>query len=516
MDTNGEQRGLPCPSSSCSSSDAYVIYPDGHGFCFSCKTRVPSKAEQRMSHSDNVNETSKQFLPYRGISESVVRKYGITSEVDDSGRLIKVHFPYGTGSKTREVKPDGEKDRFYSQGLKGDEGAPLFGMDKFAPGSSKYVTITEGEIDAASAYQMLGNYAVVSVRSASSAKKDCIKALDYLNTFDRIYLSFDNDEPGQTAVAQVASLFDFNKVYHVKHTLKDANDYLQEGKQKEYKATWFAASRFLPSDILSGDESFLEVLEGEDGEVIGTWPFASLQKMTYGFRAGECILLTALEGIGKTEVVRAVEHHILTTTDHNIGIIHLEEGKKRLLEGLAGYHLSEPIHLPECKKEPKEVLDALKEAYGSTDRLHVYSHFGSDDPDTILDRIRFMVSACGCKFVFLDHITMAVTGLKEDDERKILDYLSTALNTMVKDLDFTLILVSHVNDSDQTRGSRNISKVAHTHVHLTRDKEGDDTTRRNITELMVKKNRYGAQTGPGGNLYFDPMTFKLQELGGPV
>ena len=61
------------------------------------------------------------------------------------------------------------------------------------------ITITEGEYDAMSVYQMFGSkYPAISIRSASTAKKDLIENMDYLDSYDRIYLCFDNDGAGQT------------------------------------------------------------------------------------------------------------------------------------------------------------------------------------------------------------------------------------------------------------------------------------------------------------------------------
>jgi len=82
---------------------------------------------------------------------------------------------------------------------------------------------------------------------------------------------------------------------------------------------------------------------------------------------------------------------------------------------------------------------------------------------------------------------------------------------MVQELDFALILVSHVNDEGKTRGSRNISKIANCWIHLDRDQQAPTEEQRNTTHLTFKKNRFGARTGPGGKLLFDLSTFMIEE-----
>src|SRR5690606_28390104 len=242
------------------------------------------------------------------------------------------------------------------------------------------------------------------------------------------------------------------------------------------------------------------------------YPFERLQAMTYGVRTGELVLMTAQEGSGKPEICRALEYHFRKTTDENIGIVHLEEGKARTVKGLVGYELKRPIHLPDFAIPKDEIKKTFRALTKKDERVHVYSHFGSDDPDVILSTIRFLAGSCNCKRIFLDHITMVVSGLAGDDERRALDYISTRLAMMTEELDFTLFLISHVNDEGQTRGSRNISKVADLRVDLSRDIEAADETIRNTTKLTVSKNRFAGKTGPGGQLYFNPETYVLTEV----
>ena len=132
MTCNREQTHIPCPCGR--SSDAYVKYTDGHGYCFSCKAYHPAENGQGMLPSDNTN-TSVEFVAYRGISESTMRKYGAVAEVSGDGHIAAMHFPYGPGAKVRYIR-EGEKDRHTSLNMKDEKATPLFGMDRFPPGSA--------------------------------------------------------------------------------------------------------------------------------------------------------------------------------------------------------------------------------------------------------------------------------------------------------------------------------------------------------------------------------------------
>jgi twinkle protein len=444
----------------------------------------------------------------RALRKSALQKYHVKTAVNADGKPIFVEFHYPNG---RVLSRSIDKAFFKWGGEKTKPGS-LFGQDVWPAGSSKAITITEGAFDAVAVYQMQG-YPAVAVSSTGSAKKECSEAYEYLNSFDKIYLCFDADTPGKEAMADVARMFDFNKVYMVNlsEELNDPNNYLKANKTDDFNKIWWNAKRFLPEGILSTYDEFDRVIDEDVQKPSVPYPFIKLQEMTYGIRSGEMVLFTAQEGIGKTEMFRVLEHHLLRTTDDRIGIIHLEENKARTIKGLVGYEVQAPIHLPDFTIPNGEIKTKFRELTRSDERVHIYSHFGSDDPDIILSTIRFLAGSCGCKYVFLDHITMVVTGLQGDDERRALDYISTRLAMMVEELDFTLFLISHVNDAGQTRGSRNIGKVADLRIDLHRDLTADNEMQRNTTNLVVSKNRYVGKTGPAGRLWFNADTFTLNE-----
>jgi twinkle protein len=483
------------------------VFSDGHSFCFAGHGII-EKGNQSFVETDGFTY---QFVPWRGLTEDTMKFFDVKSKVRDSdGAPLALGFKWPNGRT--QVRSRLEK-AFIMQGEKTTETGNLFGMDKFS-GGGKALTITEGALDAMAVFQMQGSkYPAVSVSSASSAVSDCKRDYEYIDSFERIYLCFDNDEPGQKASAEVASLFDFNKVYVVKLSLNDPNQYLTDpkGDPAKFIKEWWNAKRYVPEGIISSFSEIDDIIDNDGMKPSIPYPFERLQSMTYGIRSGEIVLLKALEGIGKTEIFRAFEYNILKNTDANVGIIHLEEGKARMIKGLVGYELKQPIHLPDRQIPKDEIKKAYRELVGRDDRVHYYTHFGSDDPNIILSTIRFLVAVCGCKYVFLDHITMVVTGLAGEDERKALDYISTRLAMMVEELDFTLFMISHVNDQGQTRGSRNITKVADLVIDLWRDKVADDEEERNTTLMTVEKNRFAGRSGSAGKLLFDPETYTLGE-----
>lgn len=499
----------PCPCGK--SSDAYSESLTA-GHCFSCNKHFPMKEDHQLKDDRNreIKEHSGpftyQFMKWRGVEADTFRRYNCPFKINADGEPVAIAFPYGkNATKIRQFKDK----QFHSTGDMAN--ANLFGSDIFAAGSNACVVVTEGELDALSAFQM-GGVPAVSVRSASSAFVDCSRSLDYLTSFNRVLLAFDNDTPGREATARVAALLG-PKAYHVKFSGKDkdANDFLKRDAVEEFKNILFYARRFIPNEIISSYAEVDKVLHEAKSRPLITYPFPKLQEMTYGIGRG-IILITAQEGQGKTEIVRAIEAHALRTTDYNLGVIHLEESRQRSIQGLAGYELEVPTHLPDFNGSIEDVLQGYKNLTKRDERVYIVNHFDSDDTNAALDLIRFLVVKCECRLIFLDHITQLVSALEGDDERKKLDFFSTKLEQMTQELDFSCILVSHVNDDGKTRGSRYISKVANVRIDLNRDHLNPNPIERNKTFTTVSKNRDGARTGPSSVLYFNPDTFVIKEF----
>lgn len=483
----------------CPSSDAYCEYDDGHGYCYSCNHYKPREGSIE-------DKATYEYLAHRGINKGTFEFYDCKTKIDNDGKPVSIGFKYPNDSYKVRTLPKG----FHTLGDISKAG--LFGRNKFAAGSHKWVIITEGELDALSYYQVV-RCPTVSVRSSSSAKLDTAIDRSWLNSFERIYLAFDADGPGREAARAVANHFDYNKVYDIRFpggTRKDANDYLRAGEDDELRNLFNNAKKFLPDNIISSladlkKELIKPVLKGIP------YPFPTLTDMTYGLRTKEVVLITAQEGVGKTEVTHTLLHNLLKETNDAVGAIFLEESKSRLLQAVVGIELQKPIHLPDCDCTDAEKERALDQVVRSDDRLHVYSHFGSDDADSILDTIRFLVSARGCRWVIFDLISLAVSGLGGDREEKALSYLSGRLALSTQELDYGLIMVSHVNDYGQTRGSRMIGKDCHVRIELDRDLKATDDRLRRTTTVMLSKNRPASRTGPAGKLLFDPLTYTLTE-----
>lgn len=498
------QRHQPCPN--CPSSDAYCEWEDGHGYCFSCQFHKPKEKE----FLEEIY--TYEYIPHRGLNKRTLEKYDIKTKIDKDGRPIADGFFYPNACT--KVRLLDKKDFTWIKPEGVNQVSPdVFGRDRFDAGCHESIIITEGEYDAATLFQVL-DVPVVSVRSATSAASDCIAVRQWLDSFKKVLLAFDGDAAGRRGCADVAKLFDYNKVYVVRFDRhKDANAYLLAGEADELRNIYANARRFIPECVIAVNDEAIETILAERPSVGVPYPWAGLNEKLHGIRTRESVLVTAPPGVGKTEFMQAIEYQLLQETDYNVASIFIELPKADHLRSLASTHLQRPAFLPEHGVPEAAVVAAVKDARKHNDRLYMYSHFGSDDPDVIVDTIRFLVTCCSVRFVLLDHISMVVSGLRnERDERRVFDYLCTKLEVMLKDLDFGLIFVSHINDNGQTRGSRSMEQLCDIRIELSRDIKGES----DIVNMLISKNRPPmTQSGPAGSYKFDKFKRRYFQVESP-
>lgn len=509
-----------CPE--CGSSDALAVYEDNK-HCFSCgyhegDGEIPDKHEVRHAADRNMTplpQGEQIAIKDRAISAGTVNKYKVTVNTNPQSPAGHVYpyFDEDGAHVANKVRRKGEK-AFYWEGDVGR--GVLFGQQLF-PAGGKAITLVEGECDALAGFQLTGSrYPCVSVKSASEAKKNCADNFEYLNSFEKIVICFDNDEPGQKAANQVAQLFAPGKCHIVKLALaKDANDYLMKGLEKEYVNEWFRAPPFMPDGLLIGNDPKLldDIINYKEPHCI-PYPWEGLNRSVYGLRLSELTLFTADTGIGKTTFLKEMEYKLLQDEElkekgYGVGFLHLEEPKRDIALGLMSIHNNKPYHLPDTHKTPEELTEAYRDVV-DTDRVVIWDHFGSNDIDTVLSKIRHMV-ALGCRYIVIDHLTIIVSD-QSGDERKQLDEISTKLKVLTMNLGICVIAVIHINRQGLVRGSAGPEQVSNNVIRLERDKRDPDEWRRNVTRMVVEKCRLSGRSGPCCWVYYDPVTGRLQEL----
>ena len=524
----------PCPS--CSSSDAHHLYDDGHSYCYSCKTRFSNDTAEVIPMNVEVSSSLKSSgqvssIPDRSISKDTVQRFNTLVQLADGGKVthhIYRYFDKDNNHIANKVRNALTK-KFWSEGNISMAG--LFGQNIFNQ-AGKYITVCEGEVDAMSAYELMGSkWPVVSIKNgAASAVENCKQAFNYLNKFETVVLCFDNDAPGKEAAQQVAQLFEPNKCKIMALEFKDANEYLQKGRRESFTQAWWNSKPYTPAGIINLADLGESLYEENYNETC-LYPWPKMNEKTYGMRTGELITFTSGAGMGKSSIIRELMHHIMLSTLDNIGVLCMEENVKHTAFNLMSVEANARLYIKEIRDQytPEQLREWQKKTIDSK-RFYAFDHFGSISNNEILDRVRYMAKALDCKWIFLDHLSILVSGNEEfGDERKSIDVLMTKLRSLVEETGIALLLVSHLRrpagdrghedgrevSLSHLRGSASIAHLSDSVIALERNQQAEDEHEANTTTLRILKNRYTGDTGIACYLHYNKETGRMSQVDNP-
>ena len=514
-------RHAPCPN--CSSRDNLAIY-ENHSYCFGCEqhttfnkdnqptTPIPRKAFKEMI--TGINEA----LPKRKITSETCKKFNYDTAIYN-GRNCHISNYYD-----KQYSLVAQHLRFADKSFKwlGDtDKICLFGQHLWRDGG-RSVIITEGEIDAMSVSQVQGNkYPVVSVPSGSaSAKKYIKRELEWLSKFEKVILMFDNDEAGTRASVECSYILPVKKAYIAKLPAKDANELLVSNLGSKIIDSMWEAKSFSPAGIIQGSETKELLLNDAYVESI-PYLWNGLNQKLNGIRLGELNLLCAGSGTGKSQVCREFAYHLISKK-HKVGYIALEESVKRSIRGIVSVPLNKLLHVPEVRKTIDD-KDIVSEWNKIKDYICFYDHFGSTSPDDVMNQIRFMVKGLDCKVIFLDHISIMISGLETTDERRLIDVTMTQLRKLCEELHCAIFVVSHLKRPEgkfgheegtktslsHLRGSHSLAQLSDAVIGFERNQQHE--TESNMMVCRVLKNRFSGDTGIASTLFYNKDTGRLTE-----
>lgn len=512
------------PCDNCGSSDGNHTYPEGNSYCFVCKASTPApggapRSAPKAERTKGLIEVEVQAIPKRKIGEEAAQKFGY-GYGEYEGRKCQV----ATYRHPKTGRPIAQKLRFAGKDFKvlgNAKAMPLFGAHLWA-GGGRSITITEGEIDALSVSQAWDNkFPVVSIPNGAGGAPEAVKgALEFLETFEKVVLMFDQDEEGAKYALECAALLSPGKAFiaTLPQGAKDANDLTMAGRSAEIVKAFWEAKPWRPDELVTVDDVWRRLLE--QGSTVGLpVPHAGLMRALRGLRPAEITVLLAATGAGKSTVCREWATG-LALAGHKVGYVGLEEGVTRSLVGLLSVAVSRPLHLEESPDLKATDVVAAYEALRQN--VVFYDAFGSLDPDHLIGKMRFMAKGEGCKVLFLDHLSILTSGGELAlDERRVLDRTMTRLASFVQETKTHVVAVAHLSRREGTpheegrrvnladiRGTHGIAQLAHNVVAIEREQNGDQP---NVSTVRVLKNRYAGLTGAVGELEYNTTTGRQLE-----
>lgn len=495
-----------CPE--CGGHECFTIFDDGGYYCHQCLVSKGGNKEKSMDTSLKF-----EYKSYRGIDRSICEKYNILTGSDGEGNEVSRVYPYPHRPKVR-ILP---KDFSQNKGFTNDH---LLGMDFFNAGTSKKLTIVEGEDDWPSAIQLLGDkWPVVALPGAASIRQVLKnpKCYNYLKSFNSLIIATDGDEAGDKTAEILTKAFP-NKCYRVSMTkYKDPNDYLVNGEGSDFLYAWMNAKKYTPSNVLNTPDQFLSLYKDAPEHQYIPTGIEALDEKVLGLMQGHFTVIKAPTGLGKTEFMRYLEYQMLSQ-GVPIAAWHLEETKVRTLLGLVSYHCKDNLTRQDIIKEKdadEKVTEAIKDLTKNENfyQFFLEDHEGSDE---LCEQIRYFSEVCGCKYVFFEPIQDVITSSSEEGKEQALADLSVRLSKLAASLGVGIVTIAHTNDQGEPKYCKMIGQRASVIIDLSRDKQSSDLEESNTTYLEIQKNRPASIEGSAGSMLFDLKTFTMKEKLTPV
>lgn len=511
-----------CPK--CGSKDNLAVYDNGYKSCFgaSCDYYTYGDNDQVDATSDEPQQYKRipmsgstlqikiQTLKSRGLSENTCSfyQYGLTSFHGEAAHIME-YFDLLTGTKRLKLR---------TADLKGQWSGPkitpqLFGQDKIKEGG-KWLIITEGEIDAMSAYQMFGGkYAAVSIpNGVQSAVHDIKNNFKFVNSFEKVVISFDNEPAAQEKAREAAKLLGFGKAYIATLPLKDANDMLMANRAEEFKRAIWEAKEHKPELTISVsdlDNESWDFMFSEGMDIC----FPKFNRKIGGLRGGATYVLAAQEKIGKSTVLKTITKELLKD-GKRVSFIGTEESPMEIAASISCMQKDILFHefvvLPEAARPNKDefITDVVK------NNLVLYDPKSLSLKD-IVENIEYQVLAKNVDVVIFDNISIC----DEANEMEIKSINKAFINIAATATKYKIpiIVVVHLK-KNRTDGEGNDARVVNAadvfgtgayakfaHVLFAIEKAEQENT----IVLKVIRNRTTGYEGYCDTLKYNPETGNL-------
>jgi replicative DNA helicase len=170
--------------------------------------------------------------------------------------------------------------------------------------------------------------------------------------------------------------------------------------------------------------------------------------------------------------------------------------------------------LIEGKGKEADVEAAFK-VLTENEKLYQFQTKMDDTVDDLVEQIRFLVTAMGVEYVFLEPIQDLISGNTSEKESLLTD-LTNKLKRLAPEINVGIVVIAHANDDGEAKYCRSIVQGAAFEIALERDVDAEDPHERNLTRVRVgRKNRVGGGSGPAGALTFDVDTYTMTPELGP-
>ncbi len=441
------------------------------------KSSRPSKDYAKPNRPHTVKRLSVEgkvyaYLKLRGLTDSCLEDFRIAEDGDwmvfpslRNGELVNIKYIHID-------RIDGKKQ------VRQEKGAEpcLFGwqaLDLRFP-TSRYVCLTEGQIDAATLHQCGLPALSVPNGGGGGGKQDWIETeYDRLSRFDTLYLCLDNDEAGQQATKEIIHRMGPERCRIVTLPFKDANECFANGIRNFQR--YLLSSKVLDPEELKPADTFhdpvMDKFYPTPGSYVGMKPPFKKLGQNLIFRKPELIIWTGWTSCGKSTMLNQVMVQGLADGE-KFACASLEMPSKVTLWGMVRQMTGEQYPSRERVTQSMKWL---------RDKLWMIDILKTANPEKILSIFQYAYRRYGITNFILDSLLKC--GVDEKDIEAQKNFVNQLID-FVNITNSTIHLVAHMRKGEDmykpgglsdVRGGAAITDLAHTVISVWRNRvEGDE------------------------------------------
>ena len=437
------------------------------------RTAMTKEMEADQSYFDGLKVRN---LVDRHIPGEIAKFYNVKVGLDVDGKTARHYYPVydfktgdWKGAKCRTLPKDfsyGHLGWMWGENL-------MFGQkqteDVISSGARMdTLLLVGGECDVMAAQTMLresrkgtkwaGSYFHVwSPTKGECALSEIVLNKEEIKKFKKIIVCFDDDDTGHKLNMNVGKLFR-GKTYKLAMPkgCNDPNDCLKQDRGKEFVDCWWN-----PVDIFEGGSLSSMSKYRDRAKVMPTmglsWPWPSMDSVTYGIRKNYLSVWGAGTGVGKTKTTKEIVFHLAYTHDKPVVVIYLEEQATKTVRSFAGNLINKDLTAPPCtdKQDPdySEMRDYTEQgANYAIDRLCDEGRImigdleGRKDVASVMEVMEEAL-AMGYEYFIIDNLTAfehSGAGNKQANKVDAIDETMKRLGTFKDENEVFILLLSHL------------------------------------------------------------------------
>lgn len=185
---------------------------------------------------------------------------------------------------------------------------------------------------------------------------------------------------------------------------------------------------------------------GNQGKIRGLQiGFPDIDWLTYGFKAGQMIVIAARPGVGKTSLAMNMAEHVAVDQRHAVGVFSLEMTGKELTHRMACSRAQIDSQRAQAGKFNEADFPRLVTALGriSTSPLHICEK-GGLTISQLSARARRMHQRHKLKLLVIDYLQLMGSRIKGNRNDQITE-ISNGVKSLAKDLRVPVIVLSQLN-----------------------------------------------------------------------